>query len=219
MRKRIWIICVVLWPCAVLFLLRRSRQQHQKTKCPKCEAPTNQPEPAGTAKKWKRLKVPAFQTAAVSSAAATTQTGRNQFQQRALADWQRPIEFYGRVVDENTNPVAGANITFGWSEQPKQEAARKATTQSDAAGLFSLHGEHAAGLDVWVGKEDYYASQRGTMGIYLCLTARISHLTLLNPVIFNLRKKGKGESLIKTDYPNWFWAHSPTSPRWNAGGT
>jgi hypothetical protein len=85
-------------------------------------------------------------------------------QQRALADWQRPIEFYGRVVEENTNPVAGASITFGWSELPTQEAARKTTTMSDANGLFSLHGERGPALDVWVGKEGYYASHRGQWG-------------------------------------------------------
>lgn len=28
-------------------------------------------------------------------------------------DWRTPIEFYGKVVDENTNPVANADIYFG----------------------------------------------------------------------------------------------------------
>ena len=181
------------------FLLRRAPEP-PKTESPEVQAPlTNQPlasQPAPPAKAAPaQSPAPSQPPPAVAAAAVHrgSPEGINEMQQQALADWQRPIEFYGRVVDENTNPVAGASITFGWSEQPKQEAARKATTTSDAEGLFALHGERGPALDVWVGKEGYYASHRGQWG-FSYLNGFSSDP--MNPVIFLLRKKGTGENLI-----------------------
>src|SRR5215472_15873379 len=31
------------------------------------------------------------------------------------ADWKVPIEFYGRAVDDNSEPVPSANISFRWT--------------------------------------------------------------------------------------------------------
>jgi hypothetical protein len=198
MRPRILIFCGLVLAVCVWFLLRHAPEQ-PKTESPEVQAPlTNQPlasQPAPPA------KVAAAQNTATKPppdlAAAAVHRGSpegiNEMQQQALADWQRPIEFYGRVVDENTNPVADASVTFGWSELPKQEAARRATTKSDTEGLFSLHGERGPALDVWVGKEGYYASHGGQRGF--------SYLNgfspdPMNPVVFLLHKKGTGENLI-----------------------
>jgi hypothetical protein len=199
MRPRILIFCGLVLAVCVWFLLRQAPQQ-PKTELPEVQAPlTNQPlasQPAPPAKAAPAQNpAPSQPPPAVAAAAVHrgSPEGINEMQQQALADWQRPIEFYGRVVDENTNPVAGASITFGWSEQPKQEAARKATTTSDAEGLFALHGERGPALDVWVGKEGYYASHRGQWG-FSYLNGFSSDP--MNPVIFLLRKKGTGENLI-----------------------
>ena len=199
MRPRILIFCGLVLAVCVWFLLRRAPEP-PKTESPEVQVPlTNQPlasQPAPPAKAAPAQSPASSQPPPAVAAAAVRRgspEGINEMQQQALADWQRPIEFYGRVVDENTNPVAGASITFGWSEQPKQEAARKATTQSDAAGLFSLHGERGPALDVWVGKEGYYASHGGQWG-FSYLHGFSSDQW--NPVIFLLRKKGTGENLI-----------------------
>ena len=204
MRPRILIFCGLVLAVCVWFLLRRAPEP-PKTEAPEVQAPlTNQPlanQPASPPAKVAAAQnptsgpPPAFAADAVRRGSPE---GIKEVQQRALADWQRPIEFYGRVVDENTNPVAGASITFGWSELPTQEAARKTTTMSGANGLFSLHGERGPALDVWVGKEGYYASHRGQWG-FSYLNGFLSDP--MNPVVFVLRKKGKGESLITSSFP------------------
>ena len=204
MRPRILIFCGLVLAVCVWFLLRRAPEP-PKTEAPEVQAPlTNQPmanQPASPHAKVAAAQnptsgpPPAFAADAVRRGSPE---GIKEVQQRALADWQRPIEFYGRVVDENTNPVAGASITFGWSELPTQEAARKTTTMSGANGLFSLHGERGPALDVWVGKEGYYASHRGQWG-FSYLNGFLSDP--MNPVVFVLRKKGKGESLITSSFP------------------
>ena len=166
MRKSILIICGLVLAACVWLLLRRAPEP-PKTESPEAQAPlTNQPlasQPASSAKfataQNSTSKPPSDFTG--DAAHRGSPEGINEMQQRALADWQTPIEFYGRVVDENTNPVAGASITFGWSELPTQEAARKTTTMSNAKGLFSLHDKRGPALDVWVGKEGYYSSHGG----------------------------------------------------------
>jgi hypothetical protein len=191
---------------ACVWLLWWHAPKPPNAKSPGVQSPqTNQPlasQPASPAK-MPPAQNPAPLSLPSAVAAAAVQRGSpeeiNGRQQRALADWQRPIEFYGRVVDENTNLVAGANITFGWSELPTQEAARKTTTISDANGLFSLHGERGPALDVWVGKEGYYASHGGQWG-FSYLNGFSSDP--MNPVVFFLRKKGKGESLITSSFPS-----------------
>ena len=119
--------------------------------------------------------------------------------QSALAHWQTPINFYGRVVDENTNPVAGASITFGWSESPTEAGARRATTTSDTEGLFSLLDKRGPSLDVWVGKEGYYSAHGGQQGFsYMGAMAGFKP-DALNPIIFQLRKKGQGAELVTSE--------------------
>lgn len=205
MRLRILIFCGLVLAVCVWFLLRRAPEP-PKTESPEVQAPlTNQPVASQSAPPAKvaprQNPAPSQPPPAVAADAVRrgSPEGIKEMQQQALADWQRPIEFYGRVVDENTNPVPDASITFGWSELPTQEAARKATTTSDANGLFSLHGEHGPALDVWVGKDGYYASHGGQWG-FSYLNGFSSDP--MNPVVFMLRKKGKGESLITSAFPS-----------------
>jgi hypothetical protein len=207
MRPRILIFCGLVLAVCLWFLLRRAPEQQPKTEAPEAQAPltnrplASQPSPppakVAAAQNLTSGPPPAFAADAVRRGSTE---GIKDMQQRALADWQRPIEFYGKVVDEDTNPVADASITFGWSESPTEEAARKAMTKSDGNGLFSLHGEHGPALDVWVGKEGYYVSHGGQWG-FSYLNGFSSDP--MNPVVFFLQKKGKGESLITTDYPGF----------------
>src|ERR1700692_3135542 len=118
MRPRILIFCGLVLAVCVWFLLRRAPEP-PKTEAPEVQAPlTNQPlanQPASPPAKVAAAQnptsgpPPAF---AADSVRRGSPEGIKEVQQRALADWQRPIEFYGRVVDENTNPVAGASTTF-----------------------------------------------------------------------------------------------------------
>jgi hypothetical protein len=112
------------------------------------------------------------------------------------AEWQKPIDFYGKVIDQNSNSVVGASVRFRWADMTENVVSNASTTESDAGGLFSLHGKLGRSLDVWVSKEGYYASHEGYKGFLFSLGNDIYTPDPFNPVIFNLRKKGQGAALI-----------------------
>jgi hypothetical protein len=65
-----------------------------------------------------------------------------------------PIDFFGKVEDQNGLPISGARIRFGaidkfWDSGSKYE------TESNANGLFSITGIKGAGLTVGVTKKGY----------------------------------------------------------------
>jgi len=123
----------------------------------------------------------------------------NEIKERALADWQKPIEFYGKVIDENSNPVEGASIQFqcaGFADKVDTS-----TTESDANGLFSLQGKTGQNLHISVGKDGYYISRRDKFDFQYSLAIDIYSPQEWNPVIFHLHKKGQGEPLIGGRFP------------------
>jgi hypothetical protein len=200
MRKGIWIFCVLAVVVCLLLLFKST--QHQKTS-PKQNDSTNQPtqpEPPKVANHQapasRPLVLPPYATPLARSMAATNPVGA-----QAIALWQSPIDFYGKVKDENSNIVVGAKVNFSWVEVPAEEGNRATNTESDLDGLFSLNGAHGPTLIVSVSKEGYYATQP-FYSFSFGLLGQFSPDSL-NPVIFYLRKKGKGESLITTDYPSF----------------
>jgi hypothetical protein len=78
---------------------------------------------------------------------------------------------------------------------------RTADTRSDSGGLFSLHGKRGEGLTVWFNKEGYYSSQGGQMSFNYAFGPDILSPDPRNPVIFTLRKKGKVDPLIQSEFP------------------
>ena len=120
----------------------------------------------------------------------------NPIAARQLAQWQAPIEFYGKVVDENSNAVAGAKVDFHWVEIPAEDGNRTTNTQSDTKGLFSLHGQLGPHLSVSVSKDGYYASHYWQRGFNYSLGPDIITPDPRNPIVFSLRKKGTPESLV-----------------------
>jgi hypothetical protein len=111
----------------------------------------------------------------------------------------RPIEFYGRVMGEDNAPVGAANITFVWSHLFMPETTYSTNTLSDADGNFSIKGILGADLDVSVCKDGYFPVKSAN-------PTRFSYSENFgatpfrpdpnNPVVFHLRKKGKGVELI-----------------------
>lgn len=75
------------------------------------------------------------------------------------SEWRTPIEFFGKVVDEKEQPVAGALIEFAWTGTPEKyggDGVGKRTLTSDSNGMFSLTGVGGKGMTVYVSKEGYY---------------------------------------------------------------
>src|SRR5262245_56403895 len=159
MRKRIWIPCAVALAVLLFFILFRSQERHwssspgQKSGQALTNQPS-QPEPPGVPgapekpQKQNNALTPA--TTPTSTSGVEAVTGSNALPAELLNRWQAPIEFYGKVVDEHTNPVASATVNFHWVETPTEDGNKTSATQSDAAGLFSLTGARGPSLTVSV---------------------------------------------------------------------
>ena len=117
--------------------------------------------------------------------------------------WQQwiatPIQFFGKVVDEKTNPVSDATVkisfvdSFGFGTENT-----KATTTTDENGEFVASG-HGLAVVIMTSKNGYYKQKAsdGTFG-YVQGGQYDPHSNLLHPAIFILRKAGKTEPLLMT---------------------
>lgn len=203
MRKTIWIPCIVV--LAVCLLLLFKTKQNQKVALPEPSgALTNHPAQLELPKAAENRSAqnpsrnPTARRAAVEP--TTTMIGTNAIDSRVLADWQAPINFFGKIIDGNTNPVAGAQITFHWVEYPAQDGNRTTNTYSDTDGLFSLQNAVGLSLSVSVSKEGYYPSRRDNDSFSYGFLAGGHFLPdSKNPVIFHLRKKSRGSELITSE--------------------
>lgn len=111
------------------------------------------------------------------------------------------IKFYGRVVDETGNPVAGADIGFTWNKLKSDGGFEtgSAVGTSDQAGLFSLQDDaESNGLGVKVSKPGYFTlrSDRSTFDYAQPYANNFLTPDASNPVIFHLRKRQNGVPLI-----------------------
>jgi hypothetical protein len=126
----------------------------------------------------------------------------------------QPIRFYGKVLDENDQPVPGAVIRFEWEGFLIQ---RKATidVNSDQAGLFALTDKTGTQLYVSVGKDGYYTSPRnGGAGIlrYAAAYGQVFRPDPGQPVLYYLHKKGEpAKSLVTSQYGvrQDYWVQAP----------
>lgn len=117
-----------------------------------------------------------------------------------------PIEFYGRVIDQNGDPVPYANV--GYTAADKFNASgSNYTGQSDEKGNFNITGIKGAGLAVTVRKEGYYLIHNPGDRSLPTSTATFAFgmgpdsyrrpaPTKDKPAVFVLHKMGKPESLI-----------------------
>lgn len=115
--------------------------------------------------------------------------------ERGKDEWRTPIEFYGMVVDENTNAVAGAQADIDCNDLSPTGTSFY-HTQSDANGLFSIQGITGKLLGVKVNKDGYYSYQPHGLNFYYAGQNQNFIPDAANPVIFRLKKKGIAEPLV-----------------------
>jgi len=70
-------------------------------------------------------------------------------------EWKAPINFWGRVVDENDLPVENAQVKFTWNDLSKAGTSQH-FTNSDTQGSFALSNRKGKRLYVEVTKHGYY---------------------------------------------------------------
>ena len=111
-------------------------------------------------------------------------------------EWKMPINFFGRVVDENEQPVPSAKVELSWTDL-SQAGSSQAQTTTDAQGFFSLLNQTGRHLEVRVSKDGYYTLKRQQISFdYAAFWEADYHVPdPNNPVLFHIRKKNQGEAL------------------------
>lgn len=164
-------------------------------------------EPEGTAEASKSNGIAQASLAVTSSngAAKTTVSRRPLNQMPHDAKWQqlsnsiqwrwqqinRSIEFYGKVIDQSNQPVAGAIAHCTWT-QFEPGATFQSNVVTDTQGLFALKGVTGASLNVQVAKDGYYTMKTGTQDSFhysVLMGAEAFEPNSAQPVIFRMLKK------------------------------
>lgn len=104
----------------------------------------------------------------------------------------KPIEFYGQIVNQNSQPVAGVQVHLRWTDT-SANGSSEVNQSSDAQGRFSLTGTTGRMLQVWLAKDGYYVPKTNQNNFDYA-TGYMADPN--NPVIFTLVKKGEGADLI-----------------------
>lgn len=120
-----------------------------------------------------------------------------------------PIEFYGRVIDQEGDPVPYANV--GYTAADKFNASgSNYTGQADAEGNFHIAGIRGAGLGVAVRKDGYYFVDETTDQSVLSSAATFAYgmgpdsyrrpaPTKDKPAVFVLHKMGETTPLVRVE--------------------
>ncbi len=113
-----------------------------------------------------------------------------------------PITFYGRVIDQNGDPVVNATVNYTALDKFDQSGS-KYQSESNANGDFSISGIRGAALNVGVRKDGYYpildrSNASFAYGIGPDST-RKEQPTENDPAVFVLQKKGVSEPLIQAE--------------------
>ena len=122
--------------------------------------------------------------------------------QNGLNEWRTPIEFYGKVVDENNRSVSEVQIDFSCNDI-SATGTSSYQTKSDENGLFSLSNVKGKLLVVRISKAGYYVSKKDNTSFEYGDRYSRPNPHPNSPVIFHLRKNGEAEPLLTCDFPGF----------------
>jgi len=116
--------------------------------------------------------------------------GRRTFQ----AIFNSSMSLFGKVVDQDGQPVAGARVKIGVADRPRDSgSSHQRTTGPD--GLFEITSVKGAGIYAEVEKERYYAGKESRR-----ILQSGEMPTRDSPAVWRLYRKGATESLIRHDH-------------------
>ena len=112
----------------------------------------------------------------------------------AIEEQNAPVSFYGKVVDQDGNSLAGVRIILSvrqWHSDPAGTTYPKRKCVTDSDGRFEWTGENGDALTVEImTKEGYRLSPKTYFGY------SPSSGNLENPIVFKMWKEGAKEPLI-----------------------
>lgn len=110
--------------------------------------------------------------------------------------WKMPLEFYGKIVDQFSEPVAGGTVRIAWTAVDDSHATE---ILSNSEGLFQFTGVNGKGLDISVRKAGYLPTRNAGGGFeYASFSDDMFHVPdIKNPVVFRLQKLIGAEPMLK----------------------
>lgn len=109
-------------------------------------------------------------------------------------EWKMPIKFYGKVIDQDDQPIEGVKVVMQWTDMSAKGSSER-TVSTDAAGRFELTGVMGKRLGInQVSKEGYYRANQGiqTSFEYAAFFENNYHRPDPDkPVVFRMRKAGE----------------------------
>lgn len=141
-------------------------------------------------------------SAFVSNTNATIPS-EEEIKQRDEQKWKEifrtSIEIYGKVVDENGNPIPSAIVEININDRPFTSGSNYTKT-TDEKGLFSIFGVNGIAFSATASKKGYYTTDESIKKRNVVTpTKSDAPQSLKNrPIILVLRKQGNPLSLIFT---------------------
>ena len=146
---------------------------------------------------------------AVPDAAPTVPVTREEVLKEA---YDTPIEFYGKVVDQNGDPVVDASVSIRLDDDSPANELKITKMVSDSDGLFSIKGVKGLGISVMVEKEGYLEKDESKAS----QSASIRNVAFAGdpgrgarykdpakPTVFTLHKLGPMEPLVYVSKSYW----------------
>lgn len=200
MRKRILIVGLLVLAVFLAWWLWASKQSAAPT-----PSATN-PSPKSEVGSAQNTKAPGASTSAQSGAApASTKPGLKEQLREVMNSANRPISFFGKVIDQDDNPIPDVKVTFEIRYTKEVGPVGigdtfdypSVTTGSD--GRFALTGAKGAVLAVKsLEKPGYEPSEQATRGVYWYWRDKDPYRPDPdNPKLFHMWKKAGAEKLIR----------------------
>lgn len=120
--------------------------------------------------RYSSLKTPSAPSAQVASGSSskelpaleTSKDKLEKMQEIWTAENSKPLDFFGKVIDQNGNPVEGVKVkaSVGLILGFERSGGRDYHTETDVNGRFSYVGIQGAGVGFTLTKEGYFYSKR-----------------------------------------------------------
>jgi len=118
----------------------------------------------------------------------------------ATGEWRTPIQFYGKVVDQNGSPLSDATVELSCNDFSFSGTSNYRRT-SDSNGMFSISRIRGKLLVVNVAKNGFYTSRADNNAFYYAGQNVNFTPNRAKPEVFHLRHIGVGDPLIHIGRP------------------
>ena len=193
MKQRNLLFVVVIGLLALLaywYFFSRPSESARKVQQQKAKQATKAPQPTS-----------ASQGATTNALTKLKSKGEKMREGLSLLNHQ-PIEFYGKAIDQNDEPLADATV-MGHVQinDGYRQTLEKYETTTDSNGMFEFRGFSGRDLGIAVSKPGYQRESEHTANSYfkysLMFREKVHHPDPSNPVIFKMWKLAGAEGMVK----------------------